>query len=240
MSAAPSISTARIFLICVSGFLKWLISLHNDGAVHPGFAMSRDQAGEFECAGLAEPPENLRGFARIDAFRIWIVMLHPGVFLHQLGVLVVVLNACQRELMLERTFVLDDEADLLAFIDVESVGYEFHRSIAVAHDDSYGARRPFRIAGYARRIVLALMGGRGEQSCSQKQRGAGSDKSRSRHVFAPCQWPPWPLARGFTTVTSISPSIGRAEPWRCGASGAGPLTSRATVPAGCLYQPGSL
>jgi hypothetical protein len=39
--------------------------------------------------------------------------------------------------------------------------------------------------------------------------------------------------RGFTTVTSIPSRIGGAAPWRPGASGACPLDSCATVPAGC-------
>ena len=46
-------------------------------------------------------------------------MLHVGIFFHQLGVLVVVLDARQHELVFEHAIVANDEADLLAFADFD-------------------------------------------------------------------------------------------------------------------------
>src|ERR1017187_10872801 len=146
--------------------------------------------------------------------------------------LVVVLNAGQCELVLERALVLDDEVDLFTFFGIETVGDEPHRSVAVAHDDGHGARRLLRIAGLTRREMFTLMGDRREHCCAQKNRNSCSIQTRSFHVCAPRQCCPlWPFMRGFTTVTSISSRIGVAAPWRLGTLGAGPLNSCATVPA---------
>src|SRR5665647_1199207 len=125
--------------------------------------------------------------------------------------LVVVLNAGQCELVLERALVLDDEVDLFTFFGIETVGDEPRRSVAVAHDDGHGARRLLRIAGLTRREMFTLMGDRREHCCAQKNRNGCSIQTRSFHVHAPCQCCPlWPFMRGFTTVTSISSRAGAA------------------------------
>src|SRR5690606_19668593 len=75
--------------------------------------------------------------------------------------------------------------------------------------------------------------------CADEQRGGQQDRKSHFVSFHFLQWPAWP--EGLRTVTSISPGAPCGEA-ACGArtgSATASLTSRATVPGGCLYQPGS-
>src|SRR6185312_6203422 len=96
-----------------------------DGAVHAGLAVAGDQAGELERAGLRKAPQHLARLVRIDADGIRLGVLHVRHLAHHRGVLVIVLDRGEPELVRKRAFVLQHEADLLAFFDLEPVRREF-------------------------------------------------------------------------------------------------------------------
>src|SRR5262245_33827991 len=146
LSAAAKARIERLFFMAPT-LVGMSHSFHGDRTVHARFAVPGNQASEFERAGLAESPENLRSLTRVNSLRVRIVVFHFRIFFHQLGVFVVVFNACQRELVFDFTLVLDDEANLLACLHVQPCGDKLHCSIVVVHGDVDSQCRLLGIAG---------------------------------------------------------------------------------------------
>src|SRR6266481_8173150 len=62
---------------------------HNDLAMHAGFVVSRNEAGELELPSLGEPPEQLAALGHGQTLCVRVIMLHLGKLLHQLRVFAV-------------------------------------------------------------------------------------------------------------------------------------------------------
>jgi hypothetical protein len=139
--------------------------------VHAGLAVAGDQAGELERAGLRKAPQHLARLARIDADGIRLGVLHVRHLAHHRGVLVIVLDRGEPELVRKRAFVLQHEADLLAFFDLEPVRREFHGAVALAHHHRDGARRLCPVAGHAGGEMRLVMGGSGSDRGNEQRRG---------------------------------------------------------------------
>src|SRR5215218_3864170 len=104
-----------------ANFMSLPPSLYDGLAVHPGFVVAGDQAGELEGAGLAEAPDDLARAARRKTLPVRVVMLHVGVLPHLNLVLRVALGRVEYELVIDLAGVLEREADLLAPLRLDPV-----------------------------------------------------------------------------------------------------------------------
>src|SRR3989304_3710703 len=193
-------------------------------ADHAPLEMAGLQAGEIERTGLGEMPDQRPGLARVDGHGIRIVMLHLGELAHERRVLLELVHAAEHHFVLEASVVLHHKSDRFASLHVDVRRLKTH---VVSHPDIDGARHLPRVAGFAkfRAVPLRLL------------------------LLAP-------LRRFSALAVVVGERTGRAEAEReCGGddqwfhsfspssfpdSGRVPFHSKATLPFGCLYQPGSL
>src|SRR5476651_735682 len=120
--------------------------------------MAWNEAGIFERSRLGKTPEDFVVGVRLDGLTVRIVVLHVGIFFHQVGVFEIVLLVGKNEFMRQRAAVRNDELDLFAALDLKRRWRKPHGSIALMHCDLHNAKRLLRVTRLARRKVLALMG----------------------------------------------------------------------------------
>src|SRR5262249_30141760 len=77
-----------------------LTSLHGDLAEHALFVVAGDEAGEFEFTALGELPNELAVPIRQNALPVRVVVLHVGMFFHDLRVLAIFGNRREDEFVI--------------------------------------------------------------------------------------------------------------------------------------------
>src|SRR5262245_15115910 len=124
-------------------------SLHDDLAEHALFVVAGDETGEFEFTALGELPNELAVPIRQNALPVRVVVLHVGMFFHDLRVLAIFGNRREDEFVILLAIVAQNETDLLSSAHFDSRGLEAHFSAALEHPDLDDARRLLRVAGLA-------------------------------------------------------------------------------------------
>src|SRR5579885_463107 len=102
---------------------------------HARLSVARNKAREFKLTCLGELPDDLAGLPWRKTDRVWIVVLHVRVLLHELGVFEVFSGRGEHEFMSDGTAIPNHEFDLLAFLDVQFVRNEPHVSVGILHGD---------------------------------------------------------------------------------------------------------
>src|SRR5262249_19513387 len=124
-------------------------SLHDDLAEHALFVVAGDETGELEFTALGELPNELAVSVRQNALPVRVVVLHVGMFFHDLGVLAIFGNGREDEFVILLAIVMQNEADLFPSAHFDSRGLEAHFPAALEHPDLDDARRLLRVAGLA-------------------------------------------------------------------------------------------
>src|SRR5215475_156924 len=87
-------------------------SLHYDFAKHALFVVARNQAAELELTALGELPNELAVLVRQNAFPVWIIMLHVGIFFHDFRMLAIFGSRREDKLVILLAVIVKNEADL--------------------------------------------------------------------------------------------------------------------------------
>jgi hypothetical protein len=145
--------------------------------------VTRDQAGIFEVAGLAEFPHDLVSLLLGDTLTVRIVVFHVRILLHGLGVLEIFGSGRQYEFVDEFAVVAQHELDLLTLLDLDPVQQEQHFAVGFDHrdlNDPGRLCRVARLAGRKRGVVMLIRGplagqGRDRQKQRRNERDARFD-----------------------------------------------------------------
>src|SRR5262249_26216278 len=151
------------------------VSLHDDLAEHALFVVAGDETGEFEFTALGELPNELAAPVRENAFSVRVVMLHVGMFFHDLRMLAVFGNRREDEFVILLAIVVQNETDLFPSAHFDSRGLEAHFSATLEHPDLDDPRRLLRVAGRAGgEASVVLVGGCRKGRCSTRRQDCGA------------------------------------------------------------------
>src|SRR4029450_2367745 len=120
--------------------------------------MAGNETGELEFTALGELPNELAVSVRHQTPRVRVVMLHIGLFFHDLRVLAIFGDRREDEFVILLALIVQNEAYLFSSAHFDSRGLEAHFSTALEHLDLDDARRLRRIAGPAGRQAPGALG----------------------------------------------------------------------------------
>src|SRR5262245_48381844 len=153
-SAAASAATRmNIRCLIILTLLSLVIgrSLHDHLSDHAGLVVAGNEAGVFKLAGLGEFPEDLPAAVGRDLPAVRIVVLHIGELFHRLGMLLVLFDRGEHELVVLVVLVLQHEADLLVATHLDARRLEQHFLALRPHLHRNSARARSRISRLASR-----------------------------------------------------------------------------------------